>query len=310
MTRSKVTVVGSLNMDLVSQAKRLPEVGETILGEKFSTIPGGKGNNQAIACARLGAEVTIIGCVGNDTYGERLIAKLTSENVNVNHIFVLPDVGTGIASIMTTEEDNQIIVIPGANNSLTPERVEEKESVIRESDIILIQLEIPLETVVKTLEIAERYDIPVILNPAPATLLKKSIVEKVSILTPNEHELVKLFEADDPSITQKEILQAYPQKIVMTKGKEGAYFADAKRNIVHVPGYDVSVVDTTGAGDAFNGALAFQLSIGNSLNEATDFAVAAGALAVMEFGAQGGLPTIEEVNKFLDLRAEKKENSF
>lgn len=305
MTEPRITVVGSLNMDLVAKTKNLPKAGETVLGENFSTVPGGKGNNQAIACARLGADVTMIGSVGDDTYGQELIRNLNKENVDTNHILIQSGVSTGIASIIISDEDNQIVVTPGANSYLTPQRILEKADVIKRSDIILLQLEIPLETVEKTINIAKFYQIPVILNPAPALDLPESIIDRVTILTPNEHELTQLFKGSNIN----EILKTHPEKIVMTKGKDGAYFANNNRNISHIPSYQVEVVDTTGAGDAFNGALAYQLSQGKNLNEATQFAVAAGALAVTKFGAQGGLPSIEEVTNMIESNLKRLEDS-
>lgn len=300
MKRSRVTVIGSLNMDLVAETPRLPHLGETVLGKRFSTVPGGKGNNQAVACARLGAEVTFIGCVGNDTFGKQLIENLNNENIITDHIEILPDVSTGVASIIVEGGENLIVVVPGANNHLTPQKVKDKERIIKNSDIILLQLEVPLETVVKVVEIASVHGVPVILNPAPAQALPETLFEKVSVFTPNEHELAAMFgKRITGSRSPNRLMKMYPEKIVMTKGKEGAYFADKDGAVVHIPSYEVNAVDTTGAGDSFNAGLAVMLSKGKSLLEATRFAVAVGALSVTKFGAQGGMPTYDEVIQFM-----------
>lgn len=301
MKRPRITVVGSLNMDFVVTTPRIPIPGETVLGSRFSTIPGGKGNNQAVACARLGADVTFIGCVGDDTFGKQLVNNLKKENILTQHIEFLPHVNTGIASITVGGGDNLIVVVPGANNSLTPNKVEEKADTIKNADIVLLQLEIPLDTVIRTVEIAEAHEVPIILNPAPSTELPESLFEKVSVFTPNEHELEEMFGNSCTSPRNPEqLMKEFPEKIVMTKGDKGAYFADKDGQVVRVPSYNVDVVDTTGAGDAFNAGLAFMLSKGESLLEATKFAVAVGALSVTRLGAQSGMPTYNEVIQLMN----------
>lgn len=292
MKSSRLLVVGSLNIDLVVETSQIPRPGETVLGTNFAAIPGGKGNNQAVASSRLGADVTLIGCVGKDQYGMELIQNLEREKVDTNHITILPDVNTGVASITVKGEENFITFVPGANNYLTPEIIENKENIIKQSDIILIQLEIPLETVVKTVEIADKHGVPVIINPAPSREIPKEIIEKVTIFTPNEHELTKMFKNEEVGTPSPyDLLSLFPEKIVMTKGNQGAYFVKNGGELVHVPSHEVKVVDTTGAGDSFNAGLAVKISQGKSLAEAIGFAVAVGALSVTEFGAQGGMPT-------------------
>ncbi|MGM8365947.1 ribokinase [Virgibacillus sp. W0181] len=301
MKQSQITVVGSLNMDLVVETQRIPRQGETVLGKSFTTLSGGKGNNQAVACARLGAEVTLIGCVGEDIYGEQLIQNLKNEGVITEHIIEVPETSTGIASITVNNGENQIIVVPGANHHLTPDNLQDKEEVIKQSDIILVQLEIPLETVIKTIEIAEFHRIPVVLNPAPSMTLPDKLLDKVTYITPNEHELKKMFQEDEVSTQSfEEILARFPEKIVMTKGKKGAYFIDIDGKLVHHPSYPVQVVDTTGAGDSFNAGLVVKLSVGENISEATKFAVAVGALSVTKFGAQHGMPTMKQVKRFME----------
>lgn len=301
--RPRITVVGSLNMDFVVTTPRVPLPGETVLGTRFSTIPGGKGNNQAIACARLGAEVTFIGCVGDDTFGHQLINNLNNENIHTQHIEFLPHVNTGVATIIVGGGENKIVVVPGANNYLTPNKVEKKADIIKYADIVLLQLEIPLETVIRTVEIAAAHEVPVILNPAPSTELPEGLFEKVSVFTPNEHELSGMFgNSNIRSRNPQQLMKLFPEKIIMTRGNKGAYFTDKKGHVVHVPSFPVDVVDTTGAGDSFNAGLAVMLSQGKSLFEATKFAVAVGALSVTKFGAQGGMPTYNEVVQFIKSR--------
>lgn len=290
--QSRITVIGSINMDLVAEASRRPEAGETILGSKFSTIPGGKGANQAVAAARLGGNVTMIGCVGDDAFGSTLRHNLKEEGINVDHVNTVTDTKTGIASITLADNDNSIVVVPGANNEVTEEMMLQYEDVIAGSDIVLLQLEIPLPTVVKAAELARRHGVSVILNPAPIQKLPDELIDYSTYLTPNEHEydaLMKDYTGD---------ANALRQKLVITQGGDGTIFYEKAKD-VHVPGYSVDVADTTGAGDCFNGGLAVQLAKGASLQESCRYANAAGALSVTKFGAQSGMPTDQEVNKLL-----------
>ncbi|WP_054950359.1 ribokinase [Numidum massiliense] len=299
MSKSKVTVVGSINMDLVTETPRVPRLGETLIGTRFSTVPGGKGANQAVACARLGADVTMVGCVGGDGFGQELIDNLSRENVHTRFVERIDDVSTGIAVITIANSDNSIIVVPGANHHLTPDSVRRAEEAIEMADIVLLQLEIPLETVRETVTIAHRHGVPVILNPAPAAQLPQDLLDQVTVLTPNEHELAVISgEQADRVEGFTQLIQAFAGEIVMTKGSEGVYYKDDKQ-VVHVPSFAVEVVDTTGAGDSFNAGLAVKLSQGTSLREAVRYAVAVGALSVTKFGAQGGMPTEKDVAAFL-----------
>lgn len=300
MKQSKVTIVGSLNIDLVVETSNIPLPGETVLGERFIALPGGKGNNQAVACARLGAEVSLIGCVGDDIYGELILNNLNREKIKTNNINTLTGISTGVASITVAEGENHITVVQGANKHLTPRMIEEKEKVIKESDIILLQLEIPLETVIKTIKIAEANKVPVVLNPAPAMRLPKEILEKVKVLTPNEHEVFKIFGLDNANgIEVYSLMKSFPEKLIMTKGKEGAYYVNQKKETMHVQSHVVKAVDTTGAGDSFNAGLVVKLGQGESIQEAVKYGVAVGALSVTKFGAQAAMPTAEQVRLFL-----------
>lgn len=284
-------------MDLVTATKKVPQVGETVLGQSFHTIPGGKGANQAVAASRLGADVTLIGCLGDDTFGRELPDYLQNQGINTDYVRTISDVSTGIASITLSDGDNSIIVVQGANMFVTPEMVEEHESIIANSDILLLQLEIPLESVEKAVELAKRNQVKVVLNPAPIQPLPKSLLQKVDYLTPNEHEQSMLLSSDEWTEEERKELLA---KCIVTKGSKGVtLFQNGETNI---ESYQVNVVDTTGAGDTFNGALAVSLCGGANLEAACKFANAAGALSVTKLGAQSGMPTLVEVNNFLEQR--------
>lgn len=285
-----VCVVGSLNMDLTITTKKMPKQGETVIGDSFETYPGGKGANQAVAAARLGAKVTIIGAVGTDTFGDSLLENLSQEGINVEGISRISDVATGVASIIMSDHDNRIIVSSGANASVTPALVYQHREHIYNSDIVLVQLETPMEAIVRAMEIANEYDIPVIVNPAPFQVLPEAILNGSKFLTPNEIEL--------EAMKQESLSESIREKIILTKGAEGVQFFEKGKTSI-VKSHKVKVADTTGAGDAFNGALATQIGGGVSLVDAINYANAAAALSVTKLGAQSGMPTDEEVKRFL-----------
>ena len=292
MKRPKITVIGSINMDMVTKADLTPEQGETILGTDFQMIPGGKGANQAVAAARLGAEVTMIGCVGDDAFSDVALLNLNTEGVATSGVKRVADTPTGVANIILTEEDNRIIVIPGANHALTADDVLCNEETIINSDLIMMQLEIPLDTVAAVVEMAAALGIPVLLNPAPVQKLSMDLLERVTFLTPNETEEQALA-----------LPEHFRDKLIVTLGEKGAaYMADGQAQ--RVPGNSVKVVDTTGAGDTFNGALAVQVARGEKLEGAIHFANAAAALSVTAFGAQAGMPEEKDVLNFLDFQDE------
>jgi ribokinase len=279
-------------MDLVTVTEKMPQQGETITGQTFSTFPGGKGANQAVAAARLGAEVNMLGKVGNDQFGKKLKEILTQENVNVDFVDVATNKETGTASIIISDDDNRIIVVPGANIEVTPEWVTSHEEQIRKSNILLLQLEIPLESVKKAAQIAKKHKIPVILNPAPYQKLPTNLLKDVTYLTPNEHEFKQLLEE-----ATKEELDIIGAKSIITKGEEGVEFLVNNEKIL-VNAKKVDVVDTTGAGDTFNGALAVELSKNQDIKEAVIFASIAGSLSVTKLGAQSGMPSLNDVKEF------------
>ncbi|KQC46186.1 ribokinase [Geobacillus sp. Sah69] len=290
MNKPTITVIGSINMDLVTVAARFPNQGETILGEQFLNTPGGKGANQAVAAARLGADVRMIGAVGDDAFGQELIRSLQNEGISVDYVKPVTHGSTGIASITISERDNRIIVVPGANHALTPEDLDPYESVIAESDVCLLQLEIPLPVVERAVSLAHRHGVRVIVNPAPAQPLPPSVLEQASFLTPNEHERTILFDKMDEG--------AFADKLIVTEGAKGVrIWQDGQERLI--PSFHVPVVDTTGAGDTFNGALAVALAEGKALHEACRFANAAAALSVTKLGAQAGMSRREEVESFL-----------
>lgn len=287
--RPRITVVGSINMDLVTITAKTPKKGETLIGQQFLMNPGGKGANQAVAAARLGAQVRMIGCVGDDSFGDSLIQHLHKEGVDITNVKPVTD-STGTATIVVSDNDNSIIVVPGANLHVTADFVESKRDIIADSDIVILQLEIPLEGVKKAVEIARENDVKIILNPAPICDLPAEVLEQVTYLTPNEHEYESLI----LTMAENEI----KEKVIMTKGSKGvAYYEQGIQ--VEIPAYSVNTTDTTGAGDSFNGGLACALGNGLSLKEACKYGNAVAALSTMKLGAQKGMPKKEEVEFFI-----------
>ncbi|MBM7600324.1 ribokinase [Virgibacillus halotolerans] len=288
-----VCVVGSINMDLTITTMKMPMQGETVLGNEFATYPGGKGANQAIAASRLGADVNMIGAIGNDSFGMTLLNHLKSEGINVKGMMTDLKKPTGIANIILSEDDNRIIVAPGANEHVDSDLVDKHRDLISQSDVLLLQLEIPMETVIHTLKIASEYNVPVIVNPAPYQILPDVLFTSVAYLTPNEIEADAM--KDDP------LFKSIQEKLIITQGERGvAFYDDGAEQFL--PSHHVKVKDTTGAGDTFNGALATEIGRGTSIREAVDFANTAAALSVTKVGAQGGMPTRQEVEQFIQER--------
>jgi ribokinase len=300
----KVVVVGSLNMDLVIKAEQQPQTGETVLGDEFGMFTGGKGFNQAIAAARSGAEVAMVGRLGRDLFGDELMSVLTADKIDGRFVVRDAEVGTGIASIsIGPEGDNRIVVVPRANMRLTVEDVERSSSCIAAADILLLQLEVPIEASQNAAEIARANGTLVILDPAPAQDLPDSFIGLADILTPNELETESLSGvnvSDQRGVEQAAqiIFDKGVPTVVLTLGDRGALLltADLKKT---VPAYPVNVVDTTAAGDAFCGALATALAQGKTIEDALTFANAAGALAVTVLGAGPAIPTSEAITEFL-----------
>ena len=301
----RVVVIGSLNMDLVVEAERPPQMGETILGKQIHFIPGGKGANQAVAAARLGAHTTMIGAVGEDSFGQELVGALAGEGIAENTIKQVKGVATGVASILLAQGDNSIIVVSGANYQCLPEDIDQHEELIAQADIVLLQLEIPLETVIYAVKVAKQHGRKVILNPAPAQPLPDSLLKQVDYLTPNVSELALLAGTADGRGLEQEmdwLLGKGVGAVITTLGAEGVAYKTTGSEFKRCPAHQVEVVDTTGAGDSFNAALACSLAEGKQLDEALEFAGKVAALAVTRLGAQAGMPTRHEVENGFESR--------
>src|SRR5699024_2149982 len=292
--KPRVCVVGSINMDMVTTTKKMPDQGETVLGETFEMYPGGKGANQAIAAARLGANVSMIGAVGQDDFGHSLLSHFESEGVNREGIKIIPGASTGIATIILSENDNRIIVSSGANAELTPTMVERVSDQLLNSDIILLQFEVSMEVVRFTVDFASKHKIPVIVNPAPFQSMPEDILIKATYFPPNDIELL--------SMTDLPLFDSIKNKMIVTKVEQGDQYTSKSGEQVTVPAYQVQVVDTTGAGDTFNGALVTELARTNSMTESIKFANAAAALSIGRLGAQGGMPRRSDVDKFMSYK--------
>ncbi|WP_028448552.1 ribokinase [Chitinibacter tainanensis] len=292
---AKVLVVGSINMDLVAQVGQYPRLGETLLGSHFATYHGGKGANQAVAAARLGAQVTMLGRVGDDAFGQQLLAGLQAEGVDTRWVLPTANSASGIALITLAGSDNAIIVVPGANALLTPADIVAAEAEFAAADVIVAQLETPLATIEQVAALASKWGKPLLLNPAPAQPLSAELLAQVSLLTPNEFELGVVFER--PEAEWQAVLASQPGRILMTAGAAGAWFTTPEGKLQQQTSFPVETVDTTGAGDTFNGALAAFWAQG--LPAAARLACAAAALSVTRAGAQGGMPTLAQLQAFL-----------
>ena len=302
--RAKIAVVGSLNMDLVVRTPHMPVPGETVIGGDFRTIPGGKGANQAVAAARLGAEVAMIGRVGDDDFGRAQLRNLGELGIDATHVIEDPEAATGIALItLDASGQNSIVLASGANMHLTTEDINAAQGAILQSDVLVLQLESPLAAVAYAIDMAHAKGVEVILNPAPAQPLAKETLAKVDYLIPNESETALLTGIEVADINNAKAAAECLRgegvgTVVLTLGDRGAFLVSATESI-HVPGYKAEVVDTTAAGDAFVGGFAVALAQGQNLAQAVRYANAAGALAVTRLGAQPSLPTRREVEEFM-----------
>lgn len=295
----RITVIGSLNMDMVINAPRIPALGETILGGGFSTIPGGKGANQATAIARLGGDLAMAGCVGDDAFGGQLIRSLKESSVDVSNVVKIPGCSTGVAVIAVCGGDNCIIVDPGANGHMDAARVTSLKSLIAGSAMIVLQLEIPLDAVAQAMWIAKKHDVKVLLNPAPAVPLDPEILRMTDFITPNESECGILTgrtirTVDDAKEATMLLRDREANAVVVTLGENGALLRD-KDGPYHVTARKVTAVDTTAAGDSFTGALAWAVVHGKSMRDSVRFASLAASVTVTRRGAQTSLPSYAEV---------------
>jgi ribokinase len=291
-------------MDLTVAVDRLPREGETVTGGELMTAFGGKGANQAVAARRLGAEVKLIACLGRDHFGDRIAEHLVSEGIPQEGLLRVPGTATGVALIVVDGRGrNQIAVAPGANERLDPETVKSHESQIDWAHVLLCQLETPIPTVLWALQSAKRRGVLTILNPAPARPLPPEIFPLVDCLTPNETEASALsgIQVNGPESAARaaeRLLALGARRVVVTLGDHGALLSDGA-SAIHFPAFSVEAVDTTGAGDAFSGALAVELASGRLLEEAIPFANAAGALAVTRRGAQEAFPDRSRIEALL-----------
>lgn len=302
-----VAVVGSLSADMVFQVPRRPSKGETIAGTDFSVFVGGKGNNQALAAARCGAGVKMIGRVGNDAYADMIGGKLRDSGADTEFLFRDTDVSTGVANIYVDPEgDNSIVIVPQANARLSPADIERAAGAITSAGVLLMQMEIPVETIEAAARIGRQAGVLVVLNPAPAPIsgvIPNSILENVDVIIPNQTETelltgLRILNKEDAVIAADELRHLGPSTAIITLGDQGAFVRDDKHE-THVGPFKVNAVDSTAAGDAFCGALCAAIVRGSSLPEAVAYANAAGALATTKLGAEPSLPRAGEIEQLL-----------
>jgi ribokinase len=300
----RIVIVGSLNMDLVVRCPHIPQPGETVIGGELNSIPGGKGANQAVAAARLGAQVDMVGRLGNDSFADRLLENLESAGVSTDHVRRDVEVATGVALIVVDDQgENSIVVASGANMRMTTKDIASAKEAISTADVLLLQLEVPLDVVTRAAQIAKDHQVTVILNPAPAKPLPDELLKLVDVLVPNESEtalLTGLVTDSQAELTKAagELLNFGINSVVITLGGRGAMLAKPDRQEVY-EAFNVQPVDTTAAGDAFSASLAVAIGRGESLPNAIRWANSAGALTTLRFGAQTSLPSQDEVARLL-----------
>jgi ribokinase len=311
-----IIILGSINMDLVCRTPHMPAGGETILGSDFVTVPGGKGANQAVAAAKLGGDVHMIGRVGDDDFGQRLLNGLKNHGVNTDFVTVTEGMASGVAMILVDKKgENSIIVAPGANAKVSPADVDAAETLIASACCVVMQLEIPLDTVKHAIAMCQRLGVPTILDPAPAPVKLPRALYGVDVLSPNQSEAEVLLDLDRTHIVKKkrvidpkqiagDLLARGPRSVVLKLGRSGAISLDRDGDgagaFHKARAFKVKVVDTTAAGDAFTAGLAVARAEGMAADDALRFACAAGALACTGFGAQPALPARAAVEKLID----------
>jgi ribokinase len=309
-----IVVIGSINMDLVARADAMPRGGQTVLGRDLVTIPGGKGANQAVAAARLGGKVNMIGRVGEDDFGQRLLVGLRNHGVNTDHVIVTEGSSSGCAMIVVDRKgENSIVVVPGANFKVTPLDLDAATDLIASACCVIMQLELPLPTIAHAIGLCRRLGVPTILDPAPAPRKLPRAMYGVDILTPNQNEAETLLDIDSQRTTSRkqaadakqmgmELLTRGAAAVVLKLGPKGAMIVGRDGQLEQVKSFKVKVVDTTAAGDAFTAALAVGMSEGMPMRESVRFACAAGALCCTSFGAQPALPARADVDALLTRR--------
>lgn len=302
MSKPRITVLGSYNTDLVTMTPRMPQPGETILGQGFKTGPGGKGSNQAVAAARAGAQVAFIGRIGTDMFGEMALKVWSEAGIDTSTVTRMTDEATGVASIIVDAQgENMIVVASGANWQVSPQDAEQARAAIAASRVFLTQLETPLPSVQAGMRIAREEGVLTILNPAPGQELSAEVLALADIITPNqtEAEIITGIASTDPESACRALREHGANTVVMTLGSEGVLLVD-ENGPQRFPAFRVEqVVDTTGAGDAFNGALAVALAEGRTITDAIRFANATGALSVTRLGATESMPTRAEIDALL-----------
>ncbi|MBW8002241.1 MAG: ribokinase [Planctomycetes bacterium] len=292
-------------MDLVAKAPRIPVIGETLTGTDFFMVPGGKGANQAVAAAKLGADVILVAKLGNDLFASKSLENFKSVNINTTHIEQLDGVPSGIAIIAIDDNgQNSIIVVPGANGKLTPADIDKAQSDIKSAAVVIAQLEIPIETVERAAKIANENNVPFILDPAPAKPLSDKLLSMVDIIKPNETEakiLTDIEVIDQPSAEKaaNALLAKGVKTVIITLGEKGLLLA-TKDGAKFIEAIAVQAVDSTAAGDAFTGALATAIAQGKTITDAVELAKAVAAFSVTKTGAQTSMPTLKELNEFLE----------
>jgi ribokinase len=312
-----VVVVGSINTDLVAVTRRIPIVGETVIATDFQTHPGGKGANQAVAVARLGYPVQLIGRLGNDAFGTELRTYLQSAGVGITGVATSDGV-SGVAMVVVSERgDNSIVVAPGANSKVTPEDLDANISLLRGAGMVLAQLEIPVETVAYLAQICARENVPLILDPAPASELPTGIFKNIAWFTPNQTEAAFYLgnkHAESARPTSAETAQMFLSNgcrgVVLKMGAHGTYLASQDGIASLVPAFSVNAIDTTAAGDAFNAGFATGLMLGKSPLDSAAFAAAVAAISVTRTGAQPSMPSMAEVEKFMENESLKVASGF
>ncbi|RUT67330.1 ribokinase [Morganella morganii] len=304
MTTSRLTVLGSINVDHIMNIAQFPAPGETVIGKQYQTAFGGKGANQAVACGRSGADITFIACVGDDAIGTEILAQLQRDHIHTAAISVVPEATTGVAMIFVNEEGENVIGISaGANAALTPEHFAPYKEIVEQSDALLMQLESPLETVIAAAQAAKNHQTKVILNPAPARELPDSLLKLVDVITPNETEAEKLtgISVSDETGAAKAAQVLHDkgiEQVLITLGSRGVWLSVSGEGR-RIPGFKVNAVDTIAAGDTFNGAYVTALLEGKPADDAVRFAHAAAAIAVTRRGAQPSVPWRREIDAFL-----------
>lgn len=299
-----ICVIGSSNTDMVVKGARIPAPGETVSGDEFFLFPGGKGANQAVAAARLGGNVRLVACVGEDSFGRESIERFRSEGIDCSFIVTDPVAASGVAMITVDGQgENSIMVVPGANGKLTPEHARSAVQRLPEDAIVLLQLEIPMDTVETALAEAHARGLTVILNPAPARAIPEHWFSRVSVITPNETEAeaiggLSVDETDTLQLVSDRFHRAGTANVIITLGSRGAWISDGTASGI-IPSQPVDVMDTTGAGDCFSGALAVAMAEGKDLRDAVHFACAAATLSVTRMGAQPSMPVRSRLDEFI-----------